>query len=182
MTAQRVERTKWSIVLAEDDDDYAVLVERALEKASSIPVEIRRARNGEEAVSLLSESAPDLLLLDLKMPGMSGHDALEQIKGDGRLRPIPVAVLSSSDRDEDVAEGSDAKAEKKSGGGGTAPGESRSARSKRCPSGGVTTSPTHWPRRRRGQRRGRRQSRLPLRSAPCEGCPTSSSWCACSTA
>ena len=103
MTAQRVERTKWSIVLAEDDDDYAVLVERALEKASSIPVEIRRARNGEEAVSLLTESAPDLLLLDLKMPGMSGHDALEQIKGDGRLRPIPVAVLSSSDRDEDVA-------------------------------------------------------------------------------
>ena len=88
MTAQRVERTKWSIVLAEDDDDYAVLVERALGKASSIPVEIRRARNGEEAVSLLSESAPDLLLLDLKMPGMSGHDALEQIKGDGRLRPI----------------------------------------------------------------------------------------------
>jgi hypothetical protein len=51
MTAQRVERTKWSIVLAEDDDDYAVLVERALGKASSIPVEIRRARNGEEAVS-----------------------------------------------------------------------------------------------------------------------------------
>ena len=46
---------------------------------------------------------PDLLLLDLKMPGMGGHEVLERIKGDDMLRSVPVAVLSSSDRDDDVA-------------------------------------------------------------------------------
>ena len=101
--AQKAPRTKWSVVLAEDDDDYAILVERALHDAADIPVEVRRARNGEEAVSLLNERPPDLLLLDLKMPGMTGHDALEHIKGDSRLRQIPVAVLTSSDVDEDIA-------------------------------------------------------------------------------
>lgn len=37
------------------------------------------------------------------MPGMAGHEVLEEIKGDDRLRRVPVAVLTSSDRDEDVA-------------------------------------------------------------------------------
>lgn len=100
---KRVQKTKWSIVLAEDDDDYALLIEQALEKAADVPVEIRRARNGEQAITLMRELAPDLLLLDLNMPGMAGHDALELIKGDSRLRPVPVVVLTVSDRGEDIA-------------------------------------------------------------------------------
>lgn len=97
------ERERWDIVVAEDNDDHALLIEMALERAAGIPVDVRRARNGEEAVKLLEESAPDLLLLDLKMPGMAGHEVLERVKGDDELRKIPVAVLTSSDRDEDVA-------------------------------------------------------------------------------
>ncbi len=101
---KRVEKTKWVIVVAEDDDDYAILIERALKKAAAdMPVWIRRARDGDKAITLLRERAPDLLLLDLKMPRMTGHDALEQIRGDSRLCSIPVAVLTSSERDEDVA-------------------------------------------------------------------------------
>lgn len=100
---QQVKRTKWSVVLAEDNDDHALLIEMALERASDVPMEIRRAHNGEEAVELLKEEVPDLLLLDLKMPGMAGHEVLEEIKGDDQLRRVPVAVLTSSDRDEDVA-------------------------------------------------------------------------------
>ena len=46
---------------------------------------------------------PDLLLLDLKMPGKTGHEVLAQIKGDEELRKVPVAVLTSSDRDDDIA-------------------------------------------------------------------------------
>ncbi len=91
------------VVLAEDNDDHALLIQMALERASGGPMEVHRARNGVEAVELVSQLKPQLLLLDLKMPGKSGHEVLEQIKGDDELRKTPVAVLTSSDRDEDIA-------------------------------------------------------------------------------
>ena len=67
--SRRVRRTYWDVVLAEDNDDHAVLIRMALERASKLPVEVRRARNGDEAVELVEAQLPDLLLLDLKMPG-----------------------------------------------------------------------------------------------------------------
>ena len=73
---QRVEKTGWHVVLA-GDDAYAILIERALKKAAGVPVEMRRACTGSEA--------------------------LEEIKRDDRIRSIPVAILTSSDRDDDVA-------------------------------------------------------------------------------
>ena len=96
-------RQHWKILLAEDQDDYALLIETALERASPIPVELRRAVDGDEALIMVEEFLPDFILLDLKMPGLSGHEVLEAIKGNDEFRRIPVAVLSSSDRDEDVA-------------------------------------------------------------------------------
>ena len=105
MTAlQRVPRTEWNVLLVDDDDDYALIIERALRTAAGVPMEIRRARTGDEALAVLRDFVPDLLLLDLKMPGMGGHEALEEMKGDDVLRSVPVAILSSSDRDDDVAE------------------------------------------------------------------------------
>ncbi len=92
-----------TVLLAEDNDDHALLIEMALEKATTRPINFHRARNGEEAVVLVREIQPDLMLLDLKMPGKTGHEVLEVIKADDKLRQIPVAVLTSSDRDEDVA-------------------------------------------------------------------------------
>ena len=72
---QRVEKPGWHVVLAEDDD--AIVIERALKKAAGVPVEMRRACTGSEA--------------------------LEEIKRDDRIRSIPVAILTSSDRDDEVA-------------------------------------------------------------------------------
>jgi CheY-like chemotaxis protein len=104
MSDVRVRRKHWDVMLAEDNDDHALLIEMALGKASRLPVQLRRARNGDEAVALLEQGpSPDLLLLDLKMPGRSGHEVLQRLKNDDRLRRIPIAVLTSSDRDEDVA-------------------------------------------------------------------------------
>jgi CheY-like chemotaxis protein len=101
---RRRERDHWKVLIAEDNDDHALLIQMALERASRIPVEVHRARNGDEAIILVEDVLPDLILLDLKMPGRSGHEVLEVIKGDDEFRRIPVAVLTSSDRDEDVAE------------------------------------------------------------------------------
>jgi CheY-like chemotaxis protein len=103
MKRQQTERAQWSVLLAEDNDDHALLIEMALERASRLPVEVHRARNGNEAVELVQHMTPDLILLDLKMPGRTGHEVLETVKADEILRRIPVAVLTSSDRDEDVA-------------------------------------------------------------------------------
>ena len=100
---KRGEKSEWRILLADDDDYYAMIIERALKQVVQVPLEIRRARTGDEALSVLEDFVPDLLLLDLKIPGMAGHDALEVIKADDRLRSVPVAILPSSDRDDDVA-------------------------------------------------------------------------------
>jgi two-component system, chemotaxis family, response regulator Rcp1 len=100
---KQAERDHWNVLLAEDNDDHALLIQMALERASRIPVEVHRARNGDEAIVMVEDVVPDLILLDLKMPGRSGHEVLEAIKGDDEFRRIPVAVLTSSDRDEDVA-------------------------------------------------------------------------------
>ncbi len=98
------ERDHWKVLVAEDNDDHALLIEMALERASRIPIEVYRARNGDEAIILVEDVRPDLILLDLKMPGRSGHEVLEVIKSDDEFRRIPVAVLTSSDRDKDIAE------------------------------------------------------------------------------
>lgn len=99
----RHERERWRVLLAEDNDDHALLIQMALERASRLPVEVLRARNGDEAISMTFDLVPDLILLDLKMPGRSGHEVLQAVKADEELRRIPVAVLTSSDRDEDMA-------------------------------------------------------------------------------
>lgn len=95
-------REQWRVVVAEDNDDHALLIEMALRNASTIPVEIARARNGDEAVEVITREKPDLILLDLRMPGRDGHEVLEVVKRDPALRGIPVAVLTSSDRDADI--------------------------------------------------------------------------------
>jgi CheY-like chemotaxis protein len=93
-----------NIVLADDNDDHALLIQMALENAAPGPLTIRRAHDGDEAIELVEQEPPDLLLLDLNMPGRHGHEVLERLKGDDRLRRVPVAVLTSSDRDEDMAQ------------------------------------------------------------------------------
>jgi CheY-like chemotaxis protein len=104
MTRQHGGRDRWRVLLAEDNDDHALLIKMSLERATRLPLELHRARNGLEAIALVQGVMPDLILLDLKMPGRSGHEVLEVVKADDELRRIPIAVLTSSDRDEDVAQ------------------------------------------------------------------------------
>ena len=100
---QRVPKKEWRVLRVDDDDYYSLIIERSLKTAAGVPVEVQRARTGDEALTVLRDFVPDLLLLDLKMPGMGGHEALEVMKADDVLRSVPVAILSSSDRDDDVA-------------------------------------------------------------------------------
>ena len=97
-------REKWRVVIAEDNDDHALLIQMALERASQLPVEVVRAHNGDEAIVVIDRERPDLVLLDLRMPGRDGHEVLQAIKGNEELRQIPITVLTSSDRDDDISQ------------------------------------------------------------------------------
>ena len=86
----------------EDDDDHHELLRLALQAAGP-HVELARARTGQEAIGCLGASspfegglAPDLVVLDLRIPAPNGHEVLDVVKRDPRLRRIPVVVLSSS--------------------------------------------------------------------------------------
>lgn len=98
------------IVLVDDDEDHLFIAERALARAG-IRAKLCMAREGREALRVLEqESVTDsgspvaLVMLDLRMPGVGGMDLLRRMRADERTRAVPVVVISSSDRPEEVAE------------------------------------------------------------------------------
>ena len=97
------------VLLVEDSRDDAELTLHALQ-AAKIRNRVHVARDGAEALDFLfrrgdfeAAPTPDLILLDLNLPKVDGHEVLEDIKGDDRLARIPVIVVTSSQADEDVA-------------------------------------------------------------------------------
>jgi len=56
---------------------------------------VEEAADGREALQKIAESSPDLMLLDLMMPGMNGVRVLEQIEADGTLQGMPIIVLTA---------------------------------------------------------------------------------------
>jgi len=107
MTEQR----EINILLVEDTEEHAVLIRRALENGKLRP-RIFWITDGKAALDFLynrgdyadrkTNPKPDLILLDLKLPKVHGLEILEQIKGEERLRDIPVVVLTASDEGADI--------------------------------------------------------------------------------
>ena len=100
------------ILLVEDNPGDIRLTKESM-RGSKVMVDLSVATNGREALERLRESGnppPDLVLLDLKMPGMSGHEVLAEMKEDPELRRIPVVILTSSEAEEDVVKSYDLSA------------------------------------------------------------------------
>ncbi len=97
------------IVLIEDNDDDVLMIRRAFNKGR-IGNDIYRCENGREGLDyLLSDEGKnvDLILLDLNMEVMNGFDFLEEFGKIHNKRHIPVVVLTSSHRDEDICKAYD---------------------------------------------------------------------------
>ncbi|RQG90368.1 response regulator [Natrarchaeobius halalkaliphilus] len=98
------------ILLVEDNPGDARLTEEAFE-AHSNEVTLSVTTSGDEALEVLRKrrdedpaTVPDLVLLDLNMPGMDGFEFLRTIKADSAFTRLPVLVLTSSTASEDVLE------------------------------------------------------------------------------
>lgn len=100
------------ILLVEDDPDRIALTLRAFQRATP-PPEIVVARDGQQALDYLFGVgpfagrepwlAPDVVLLDLGLPRVSGFDVLRQMRAADRTRRVPVVILSSSCEEKDIA-------------------------------------------------------------------------------
>jgi two-component system response regulator len=100
-----------SILLAEDDELDAELTIDAL-RAVGIKNPIQRVADGAEALDFLyrrgayaerHEGAPLVVILDIKMPRVDGHEVLEKIRADALLKHTPVVMLTSSRHESDMA-------------------------------------------------------------------------------
>lgn len=96
------------VLLVEDNLGDVRLIEMAFEQVGC-PAAIHSVKTGDEALDWLfrrdvfaDAPRPELVLLDLNLPGTSGHAVLEAVKGDDTLRRIPVVVLTSSQSDDDL--------------------------------------------------------------------------------
>ena len=96
------------VLLVEDDPGDVVIAREAM-AAGQLSTQLEVVSDGVEAMEYLRKKGsyskarrPDLILLDLNLPRMSGHEVLAEVKADPKLRRIPVVVLSTSTADEDI--------------------------------------------------------------------------------
>jgi len=97
------------VVLIVDDDLGDVMLVREALEGLGVPREIHVARDGDEALAFLRREGdhagaprPDIVLLDLNMPRVGGHEVLTLVKADEELKSIPVVVFTTSTAVEDI--------------------------------------------------------------------------------
>ena len=105
-----------TVLLVEDNPRDVRLTQRAFEQAD-VPHELRIVRDGDEALAYLhregeyavadSAPKPDMILLDLNLPRMGGHELLQRVRQDVRFRHVPIVVLTTSGRPDDVRQAYD---------------------------------------------------------------------------
>jgi CheY-like chemotaxis protein len=102
-----------TILLVEDNPADIKITQRAL-RESELAVELVVVRDGQQAIDYLSRKGayaaieswhvPELILLDLNLPRLTGREVLEHVRSTPMLRSVPVVVLTTSRRREDVQE------------------------------------------------------------------------------
>ncbi len=92
------------ILIAEDERDIRDLITFTLTFGG---YQVVAAANGEEALEKARLEIPDLIMMDVRMPKMTGYEACQEMKKDDRIKHIPVVFLSAKGQDSEVATGLD---------------------------------------------------------------------------
>lgn len=96
------------ILLAEDDEALATLLDYNLRRAG---YDVRLAADGDEALTALDEEAPDLVVLDWMLPGVSGLEICRRIRARPQTRDLPVIIVTARGEEEDRVRGLDTGAD-----------------------------------------------------------------------
>jgi len=91
----RVRRRVHQIVVIDDWPDDRVWMSRVLQGEGGY--QVTTAATGEEGLEAMQQQTPDLIILDLMLPGMDGFEVLARVKADERTRPIPIIVVTAKD-------------------------------------------------------------------------------------
>lgn len=92
---------KKKILVIDDEENFCNLVKKNIEKTEEFEVQI--AINGEDGIRLAREIKPDLILLDVVMPGMDGADVISLIREDKSIKDTPVVFLTAIVREEEAS-------------------------------------------------------------------------------
>ncbi|MDR3577998.1 MAG: response regulator [Anaerolineaceae bacterium] len=95
------------ILIAEDERDIRDLISFTLRFAG---YEVVAVGDGQEAVDVVGNEMPDLILMDVRMPRMTGYEACQKIKADPKVSQIPVVFLSAKGQDAEIRTGLDSGA------------------------------------------------------------------------
>lgn len=87
------------VMWVEDDQFLSDLISRKLGNQGS---RLMYARTGEDALKMLETEIPDIMILDILLPGISGFDILAKVKSDDRLKHIPIIILSNFSQNNEI--------------------------------------------------------------------------------
>ena len=93
---------KKKILIIEDEKTLRFLMVQALVDAG---FEVEEAIDGEQGLQKIKENKPDLILLDLLLPGINGYEVLSKINRDSDLESIPIIILSNLGQEEEIKKG-----------------------------------------------------------------------------
>ena len=92
-------------------DDIPVNVILLAERLKLASYQVVTATSGEEALKIIRQSPPDIVLLDVMMPGMSGYDVCRSIRSEEKFARLPVVMVTALDKDSDRKDGLEAGAD-----------------------------------------------------------------------
>ncbi|AVI63355.1 response regulator transcription factor [Halomonas sp. GFAJ-1] len=84
------------VLVVDDEPNILLSLEFLMEQAG---FEVVTAEDGEQALEQVNSASPDLLLLDISLPGMSGFDVLERLRGQEATAQLPIIMLTAHGRD-----------------------------------------------------------------------------------
>lgn len=99
-----IDACKTSVLIVDDIPINVTLIEKMLKPFHFV---IEKANDGQTALDIVADNKPDLILLDLMMPGINGYDVIKQLRAKEETKQLPIIVISALNSNEDIVKGYD---------------------------------------------------------------------------